>query len=154
MTESSSTQCRGSSFILICGRDCEISDWGVSCDAGGGDDEEGEDSGWEERAARDFSVTESRFWFILPFSRLPVVVSETSSVVGRSTDTGIGELDFAEKLRGSLSGVFGESSGSGIWFSSADKISSESDRDLRSTDLGDIFGERTGRGLSAAGSED
>lgn len=97
---------------------------------------------------------------MLPFSRLlQVVVGETSSVVGRSTDVGSGGLEVTEKLRGSLSEAFGESSGSAIWssssswFSSADKISSESDRGLCSTDLGDIFGERTGRGLSAEESE-
>lgn len=74
-------------------------------------------------------------------------------------DSGSGGLDGGEKLTGSLSGVFGESSGSGTLisssssFCSADKISSESDGDLHSTDLGDIFGESTGRGLSAEESE-
>lgn len=73
--------------------------------------------------------------------------------MGRSSNAGSGGLDDAEIL----SGDFGESSGSGIWFcssslfSSADKTSSESD--LCSTDLGDIFGERTGSGLSVDESE-
>ena len=107
-------------------------------------------------AGRDFSASESWFWFILLFNRL-LQVKETSSVVDRSSEVDSGGLDADELLRGSLSGVFGESSGLEIWFSSSSLFSSankfSSDSDMSSSDLGDIFGERTGRGLAAGESK-
>lgn len=86
------------------------------------------------------------------------VCDTSSSVVGISTDSGSGGLGVLEPFEGPLSEMSGESSSSEMCFSSSSLFSSakklsSSKWDFSSTDLGDIFGESTGRGLSKDESE-